>query len=96
VFIHASCSQSQLTFFLKGRKAINYAESDDEDDSVLAPIANSARGRAVKRRRLSIDDDSDDEFALDAATQNAMLEDGTQILHVWNTKATANTACRNG
>jgi DNA mismatch repair protein MSH6 len=35
---------------------------------------------------MSIDDDSDDEFALDAATQNAMLEDGTRILHVWNTQ----------
>ena len=55
---------------------MNYAESDDEDDNVLAPIANSARGRAIKRRRLSIDDDSDDEFELDAATQNAMLEEG--------------------
>jgi DNA mismatch repair protein MSH6 len=70
-------SAIEANIFSKGRKAINYAESDDEDDNVLAPIANSARGRAIKRRRLSIDDDSDDEFALDAATQKAMLEDGT-------------------
>jgi DNA mismatch repair protein MSH6 len=42
---------------------------------VLGPIANNSRGRAIKRRRVSVEDDSDDEFGLDAATQQAMLED---------------------
>ncbi|KAH7406171.1 muts domain V-domain-containing protein [Phaeosphaeria sp. MPI-PUGE-AT-0046c] len=61
----------------KARKSVNYAESDgDEDeDDVLGPIANNARGRATKRRRVSVEDDSDDEFGLDDATQQAMLED---------------------
>jgi DNA mismatch repair protein MSH6 len=79
----APYSQPELTP-LKGRKAVNYAESDDEDDEILAPITNSARGRATKRRRVSIDDDSDDEFGLDAATQNAMLEDGMSRLYKWS------------
>ncbi|KAJ4409669.1 DNA mismatch repair protein msh6 [Didymella pomorum] len=59
----------------KGRKAVNYAESDEDEDDVLGPIANNSRARATKRRRVSVDDDSDDEFGLDAATQAAMIED---------------------
>jgi DNA mismatch repair protein MSH6 len=61
----------------QGRKADNYAESDEDEDDVLGPIANNSRARAMKRRRVSVDDDSDDEFGLDAATQAAMVEDGT-------------------
>jgi DNA mismatch repair protein MSH6 len=62
---------------LQAKKTVNYAESDDEeDDEVFQPIANNARkGRATKRRRVSLED-SDDEFGLDAATQEAMLEEG--------------------
>ncbi|KAI4692160.1 uncharacterized protein J4E84_003128 [Alternaria hordeiaustralica] len=59
----------------KARKPVNYAESDDDDEDVLGPIANNARGRATKRQRVTIEDDSDDEFGLDAATQKAMLEE---------------------
>jgi DNA mismatch repair protein MSH6 len=62
---------------MQGRKAVNYAESDEDEDDVLGPIANNSRARATKRRRVSVDDDSDDEFGLDAATQAAMIEDGT-------------------
>jgi DNA mismatch repair protein MSH6 len=56
---------------------VNYAESDDDEDEddVLGPIANNSRGRATKRRRVSVEDESDDEFGLDAATQQAMLDD---------------------
>jgi DNA mismatch repair protein MSH6 len=56
---------------------VNYAESDDDEDEddVLGPITNNSRGRATKRMRVSVEDDSDDEFGLDAATQQAMLED---------------------
>ncbi|EFQ91520.1 hypothetical protein PTT_11611 [Pyrenophora teres f. teres 0-1] len=61
----------------KARKSVNYAESDDDEDEddVLGPIANNARGRATKRQRVTIEEDSDDEFGLDAATQKAMLEE---------------------
>ncbi|KAF1830967.1 DNA mismatch repair protein Msh6 [Decorospora gaudefroyi] len=60
----------------KARKSVNYAESDDDDDDdVLGPIANNVRGRASKRQRVTIEDDSDDDFGLDAATQEAMLEE---------------------
>ncbi|RYN39569.1 DNA mismatch repair protein [Alternaria arborescens] len=59
----------------KARKPVNYAESDDEEEDVLGPIANNARGRATKRQRVVVDDDSDDEFGLDVATQKAMLEE---------------------
>lgn len=56
----------------KGKKAVNYAESDDDD--VFHPISSNATGRrASKRRKVSLED-SDDEFGFDAATEDAMLE----------------------
>lgn len=64
-----------VNVFTQARKPVNYAESDDEEEDVLGPIANNARGRATKRQRVVVDDDSDDEFGLDAATQKAMLEE---------------------
>lgn len=62
---------------LQAKKSVNYAESDEEDDDVFQPISNNARkGRALKRRRVAVED-SDDEFGLDEATQQAMMdEDG--------------------
>ncbi|KAF1934058.1 DNA mismatch repair protein Msh6 [Didymella exigua CBS 183.55] len=59
----------------KNRKAVNYTESDEDEDAVLGPVTNNSRARATKRQRLSAEDDSDDEFGLDAATQAAMVED---------------------
>ncbi|ORY03496.1 DNA mismatch repair protein muts [Clohesyomyces aquaticus] len=58
------------------KKVVSYVESDaEDDDDVFQPIANNARkGRASKRRKVSVED-SDDEFGLDAATQAAMLEE---------------------
>ncbi|KAI5370925.1 Putative DNA mismatch repair protein MutS, core [Septoria linicola] len=57
----------------KVKKQVNYAESDDEDDAPFRPL--SGNGRAAKRRRISVkDDESDDEFGLDTATQAAMAE----------------------
>jgi DNA mismatch repair protein MSH6 len=79
-YVHSRpCITSTLNNdFTQARKSVNYVESDeDDDDDVLGPIANNSRGRATKRRRVSVDDDSDDEFGLDAATQQAMLDDGT-------------------
>jgi hypothetical protein len=71
----------------QARKSVNYAESDEEedDDDVLGPIANNSRGRATKRRRVSVEDDSDDEFGLDPATQQAMLEDGMSLCKLFVT-----------
>lgn len=60
----------------QARKAVNYAESDEDEDDTFGPIVNNSRGRAVKRQRVAIEEDSDDEFALDAATQDAMLDEG--------------------
>ena len=47
---------------MQARKSVNYAESDDDEDDVLGPIANNSRARTIKRRRVSVEDDSDDEF----------------------------------
>ncbi|KAF2501654.1 DNA mismatch repair protein Msh6 [Lophium mytilinum] len=59
----------------KGKKPVSYAESDDDDDDVFQPIsANARKGRATKRRRVSLED-SDDEFGVDAATEEAMLDE---------------------
>ncbi|KAF2765679.1 DNA mismatch repair protein Msh6 [Teratosphaeria nubilosa] len=59
----------------KAKKQVNYAESDDDadEDDVFKPL--SGNGRAAKRRRISVKDDSDDEFGFDAATQAAMEND---------------------
>ena len=52
----------------QAKKAVNYAESADEDDDedegdVFRPVrSTSTRGRASKRRRTSLDDESADEF----------------------------------
>jgi DNA mismatch repair protein MSH6 len=63
---------------LQARKTVNYVMSDDEDDDVFKPVANNAKkGRATKRRKMS-EEESEDEFGLDAATQAAMLEEGMQ------------------
>jgi DNA mismatch repair protein MSH6 len=62
----------------KAKKQVNYVESDeeDEDDVVFRPL--SGNGRAAKRRRISVKDESDDEYGSDAAGQQAMeSEDGT-------------------
>ena len=64
----------------QARKAINYAESDGDDDDVFARTDNDARkGRPGKRRRLIVEDDSEDEFELDEATQQSLLEDGESL-----------------
>ena len=64
----------------KVKKHVNYAESEgeDEEDKVLKPL--SGNGRAAKRRRISVKDDSDEEFGFDAATQAALeSDDGTPV-----------------
>ena len=58
---------------------MNYAESDaEEEDAVFKPL--SGNGRAAKRRRISVKDESDDEFGFDAATQAAMEEEDDGML----------------
>lgn len=54
------------------KQQVNYAESDEDEDedAVFKPL--SGNRRAAKRRRISVKDDSDDEFGLDAATQAEM------------------------
>ncbi|KAK8195973.1 DNA mismatch repair protein msh6 [Zalaria obscura] len=60
----------------KAKKKISYAESnsEDEDEEPLKPRSSNARGRAAKRRKISVDDDSDDEFAMDDAMEAAMTQ----------------------
>ncbi|KAK3675270.1 DNA mismatch repair protein msh6 [Recurvomyces mirabilis] len=59
----------------KVKKQVNYAESDDGEDEeeVLKPF--SGNGRANKRRRISVKDESDDEYGFDEATQAAMEQE---------------------
>ena len=60
----------------KSKKQVSYAESDAEEDDDEAPFKPvSGNGRAAKRRRISVKDDSDDEYGFDAATQAAMEDD---------------------
>jgi len=59
----------------KAKKQVNYAESDgeDDDDEVFKPL--SGNGRAAKRRRISVKDESDDEFGVNDAVQGAVESD---------------------
>ncbi|KAJ9661332.1 DNA mismatch repair protein msh6 [Coniosporium apollinis] len=59
----------------KSKKAVSYAESEEEDEEVFRQITgNTGNGRASKRMKVSLEE-SDDEFGLDAATQAALVED---------------------
>lgn len=64
----------------QAKKTVNYAESDaasDDDEEVFKAIsANATRGRASKRRKVTIDDSDDDEFNLEAS---GIVDDGTYI-----------------
>lgn len=60
------------------KKAVSYAESDaeDDEDEVFKPL--SGNSRAAKRRKISIKDDSDDEFD---GTQAAIAQDEGMLCH---------------
>jgi DNA mismatch repair protein MSH6 len=62
----------------QGRKSINYAESDG-DDEPLKPLDNNGTARRASKRR-KVTDDSDDEFGIDAATEAAIMDAGTYWL----------------
>jgi hypothetical protein len=52
----------------QARKKVDYAESDDDQDEPLRPVDGNGRSRRLtKRAKLS--DESDDEFAFDAAVE---------------------------
>ena len=67
----------------KAKKQVNYAESDaeDDEDEVFKPL--SGNGRAAKRRRISVKDESDDEFGFDAATEQAMESDDGMLAFLY-------------
>ncbi|KAF2218940.1 DNA mismatch repair protein Msh6 [Elsinoe ampelina] len=44
----------------RAKKKVSYAESEDEDEEPIKRAAPNAKGRANKRRKLSIEEDSDD------------------------------------
>jgi DNA mismatch repair protein MSH6 len=53
---------------MQSRKKVDYAESDDDQDKPLRPVDGNGRSRRLaKRAKLS--DESDDEFAFDAAME---------------------------
>lgn len=64
----------------KAKKTVNYAESDaeDDEDDVFKPL--SGNGRAAKRRRISVKDESDDDFGFDAAEQGAVESDDGKLI----------------
>lgn len=68
----------------KAKKPISYVESDvDEDeDEVFKPL--SGNRRAAKRRRVSVKEESDDEFGFDAATQAALEDEDGMSPHLLN------------
>jgi len=63
----------------QAKKVVNYVESDNEDDEVLKPLfTNGPSTRPSKRRKFTLED-SDDEFEVDAAMEEAMVEVGTSF-----------------
>ncbi|KAK4995763.1 DNA mismatch repair protein msh6, partial [Elasticomyces elasticus] len=74
----------------KAKKKISYAESgsEDEEEGVLKPrSANNTNGRAVKRRKISVQEDSDDEFAVDEDIELAMMK-SDELNHIAISDAT--------
>ncbi|TKA76760.1 hypothetical protein B0A55_03635, partial [Friedmanniomyces simplex] len=63
----------------KAKKQVSYVESDAEDDEDDVVKPSSGHARASKRRRISVKDDSEDEYGFDAATQAAMEDDDVMI-----------------
>ncbi|KAI9807892.1 MAG: hypothetical protein M1825_005198 [Sarcosagium campestre] len=62
----------------KARKAVNYAESgdEDEDEEDFEPIpTRSTRNRVSKRRRTSVEDDSEDDFVEAADGGDAAIDE---------------------
>lgn len=55
----------------KAKKQVSYAESDDEDEGPILK-RSSGNGRAAKRRRVTVSDDSDDEFGPDPFEEISM------------------------
>lgn len=71
--VHTLLNSSQA------KKVVNYAESDSDDDEVLKPLlTNGPNTRPSKRRKFSLED-SDDEFEVDAAMEEAMAEAGSSF-----------------
>jgi len=69
---------------------VSYAESDNEDEEPFRPLFTNSNGRAVKRRKISVPDDSDDEFSMDVDLETAMADadaDGQYPLDTFGTKA---------
>ncbi|GAB7338246.1 hypothetical protein MBLNU457_4576t1 [Dothideomycetes sp. NU457] len=58
----------------RAKKKVSYAESDEEDEEPFRPLSTNSNGRAVKRRKISVPDDSDDEFSMDVDLETAMVD----------------------
>jgi hypothetical protein len=72
------CLQT-LLISTQAKKIASYAESDSEDVEVLKPLlTNGQSKRPSKRRKFSLED-SDDEFEVDAAMEDAMVEAGSSF-----------------
>jgi hypothetical protein len=74
-------------------RKVKYAESDDEDEDVLKQVDGNGNRRASKRRKVS--PESDDEFGIDAETEEAMMEIGRFTI-TWQSNPMADipTHCR--
>lgn len=60
----------------QAKKAVNYVESDEDEDEVLKPSnGNRLQRRPSKRRRIDLEE-SDDEFGIDDDMEAAMAEAG--------------------
>ena len=74
----------QLMKGVQAKKAVNYAvdmdsgEEEDDDGGFNPTPGNKPRGRASKRRKMSIecDDDEDDVFIVDAVEEDDVVEEG--------------------
>lgn len=61
----------------RAKKKVSYAESEDEEELPFKSRPSNAAGRAAKRRRISIKDDSDeDDFAPDGGAAAVSSDEG--------------------
>jgi len=74
VVVSFPCLASKSANTIQTKKKVSYAESDDEDEQPFRPLSTTSNGRSVKRRKISVPDDSDDEFSMDVDMETAMAD----------------------
>ena len=77
-----------MTIHLQAKKAVNYAESDQEEeedpDGIFKPSSKKRQSRASKRRKL--DSDSEEDVFVEDAVPSDLSDEGMSTLRLTEVK----------